>query len=130
KVKTVPQLLDTYYNSIGRNGTFLLNFPIMPDGTIHPTDVKHAIEMGKVVKQTFAVNLAKKARAEASNTRGNSRKFGPGNAIDENKNTYWATDDNVNTASLTIDLKKPTLFNRFLAQEYIRLGQRVKGFTV
>ncbi|HEX7411223.1 MAG TPA: alpha-L-fucosidase, partial [Bacteroidales bacterium] len=28
KVKTVPQLMDTYYNSIGRNGSFLLNFPI------------------------------------------------------------------------------------------------------
>jgi len=34
------------------------------------------------------------------------------------------------TASLTIDLGKPTLFNRFLVQEYIRLGQRVKAFTV
>lgn len=130
KVKTVPQLLDTYYNSIGRNGTFLLNFPIRPDGTIHPTDVKHAIEMGKVVKQTFAVNLAKKAKAEASNTRGDSKKFGPQNAVDDKKDTYWATDDNVNKASLTIELKKPTLFNRFLAQEYIQLGQRVKGFTV
>lgn len=130
KVKTVPQLLDTYYNSIGRNGTFLLNFPIMPDGTIHPTDVKHALEMNKVIKQTFAVNLAKGAKTGASNTRGGSRKFGPENTVDGNKDTYWTTDDGTHTASLTIDLGKPTLFNRFMAQEYIRLGQRVKGFTV
>lgn len=130
KVKTVPQLLDTYYNSIGRNGSFLLNFPIMPDGTIHPTDVKHALEMGKVVKETFAVNLAEKATAEASNTRGGSAKFSPQNTVDKNKDSYWATDDNVTKASLIMDLKKPTLFNRFLVQEYIRLGQRVKGFTV
>ena len=46
------------------------------------------------------------------------------------KNTYWATDDNVTKASLTIDFGKPTTFNRFLVQEYIRLGQRVKAFTV
>jgi alpha-L-fucosidase len=130
KVKTVPQLLDTYYASIGRNGTFLLNFPIMPDGTIHPTDVKNAVEMGKVIKQTFAVNLAKGAKTEASNTRGGSPKFGPENVVDGKKETYWATDDHTNTASLTIDLKKPTVFNRFLAQEAIRLGQRVKGFKV
>jgi alpha-L-fucosidase len=51
-------------------------------------------------------------------------------AIDGDKNTYWATDDNIKTASLTIDLAKPTKFNRFLVQEYIRLGQRVKAFTV
>ena len=31
---------------------------------------------------------------------------------------------------LTIDFGKPTTFNRFLVQEYIRLGQRVKAFTV
>lgn len=130
KVKTVPQLLDTYYNSIGRNATFLLNFPIMPDGTIHPTDVKNAMEMGKVVKQTFAVNLANQAKVEASNARGGAKEFGPQNAVDGKKDTYWAIDDGVIKASLTIDLKKPTLFNRFLAQEYIRLGQRVKGFTV
>ena len=130
KVKTVPQLLDTYYNSIGRNGTFLLNFPIMPDGRIHPTDVKHAEETAKVIKQTFAVNLARKAKAEATNTRGGASKFGPQNAVDDDKDSYWATDDSVKSASLTIDLGKPTLFNRFLTQEYIRLGQRVKSFKV
>ena len=27
KVKTLPQLLDIYYNSIGRNGSLLINFP-------------------------------------------------------------------------------------------------------
>lgn len=130
KVKTVPHLLDTYYNSIGRNGSFLLNFPIMPDGRIHPTDVEHALEMAKVVEQTFAVNLAKGAKAEASNTRGGSAEFGPAKAVDDDKHSYWATDDGVKSASLTIDLGKPTLFNRFLAQEYIRLGQRVRGFKV
>ncbi len=40
KVKTLPQLMDTYYNSIGRNGTLLLNFPIMPNGLIHELDEK------------------------------------------------------------------------------------------
>ena len=50
--------------------------------------------------------------------------------VDGNKKTYWATDDDVTKASLTIDFGKPTTFNRFLVQEYIRLGQRVKAFTV
>ena len=31
---------------------------------------------------------------------------------------------------MTIDFGKPTTFNRFLVQEYIPLGQRVKSFTV
>jgi len=130
KVKSVPQLLDTYYNSVGRNATFLLNFPILPDGSIHPTDVKHATEMNHVIEQTFAVNLAQGARAEATNTRGGAKHFEPKNTLDRRPDTYWATDDGVSKASLTLDLRKPTLFNRFLVQENIRLGQRVRAFTV
>jgi alpha-L-fucosidase len=130
KVKTVPCLMETYYNSIGRNGSLLLNFPIMPNGLIHPNDEKAALGFAKAVKESFAVNLAENMKVEASNVRGNAKKFGSAMAVDNKKDTYWATDDSVMTASLTIDLGKPTLFNRFMAQEYIRLGQRVKGFTV
>jgi alpha-L-fucosidase len=130
KVKTVPHLMDTYYNSIGRNGSLLLNFPIMPNGLIHPNDEKAALGLAKAVKEAFTVNLALKTKAIASNVRGNSKQFDAGKAIDGGKQTYWATDDDVTKASLTIDLGKPTTFNRFLVQEYIVLGQRVKGFSV
>lgn len=130
KVKTLPHLMNIYYNSIGRNGTLLLNFPIMPNGLIHEKDEKAALDFATTVKASFAVNLAENMNANASNVRGNTKEFGAAMAIDGNKDTYWATDDDVTTASLTIDFGKPTLFNRFLVQEYIRLGQRVKAFTV
>lgn len=130
KVKTLPELMETYYNSIGRNGTFLLNFPIMPNGLIHKNDEKAALELAKAIKEAFAVNLAKKIKIEASNNRENSPVFGADKSLDGDKETYWATDDNINTASLTLYFDKPTTFNRFLVQEYIRLGQRVKSFTV
>lgn len=130
KVKTLPQLMDTYYNSIGRNGTLLLNFPIMPNGLIHPNDEKAALDLAKAVKEAFAVNLVESAKAEASSVRGNAKEFGAIMAIDSEKETYWATDDSIKTASLTIDFGAPTNFNRFMAQEYIRLGQRVKAFTI
>jgi alpha-L-fucosidase len=130
KVKTLPHLMDIYYNSIGRNGTLLLNFPIMPNGLIHPNDEKAALEFAQAVNEVFTLDLAVNKKAEASNVRGNEKKFGADKAIDSDKDSYWATDDSVTTASLTIDFGKPTTFNRFLAQEYIRLGQRVKAFTI
>lgn len=130
KVKTLPQLMDTYYHSVGRNGTLLLNFPIMPNGLIHEKDEKAALEFAQAVKEVFAVNLVEKARVKASNIRGKSSKYNASKAIDADKETYWATDDGVNQAALTIRFSKPTAFNRFLVQEYIRLGQRVKAFTV
>jgi alpha-L-fucosidase len=99
KVKTVPQLMDTYYNSIGRNGSLLLNFPIMPDGLIHPNNEKAALGFAKAVKEAFAVNLAAKSKTTASNVRGQFKQFDAANAIDGNKETYWATDDDVTKAS-------------------------------
>ena len=130
KVKTLPQLMDTYYNSIGHNATLLLNFPIMPNGLINKRDEKAALDFAKAVKEAFAKNLAIKKKVTASNVRGNSKNFSADKSVDNNKNTYWATDDSVKEASLTIDFGKPTTFNRFLVQEYILLGQRVKAFSV
>lgn len=130
KVKTLPQLMDLYYNSIGRNGTLLLNFPIMPNGLIHQNDEKAVLDFAQEIKKVFAVNLAEKATVEASNAKGNKLDFKAPNVIDNDKNSYWTTDDNVKSASLLISFDKPMVFNRFLVQEYIKLGQRVKSFKL
>ncbi len=130
RVKSLPQLMDTYYSSEGRNGALLLNFPIDRHGLIHETDQQAVLAFARAVRQTLAVNLASGARATASNVRGHAVAFAAQKAIDEDPASYWATDDSVTTASLTLDLGRPITFNRFLVQEYIALGQRVKAFTV
>lgn len=130
KVKTLPHLLDIYYHSVGRGATLLMNFPVDPRGLIHETDVDQILKLSNALKADFAVNLAEKKDAEASNVRGNSKKYKASNVTDGDKETYWVTDDLVSEASLTIDLEEPTEFNRFLIQEYIRLGQRVQEFAV
>jgi len=130
RVKTLPQLMNIYYSSIGRNGTLLLNFPIDTRGLIHENDIKASRDFAVAIKETFDVNLAQKAKVSASNVRGNSEEFGAEKTIDGDKDTYWATDDGVTKASMIVDFGKPTTFNCFLVQEYIRLGQRVKAFTV
>lgn len=130
KVKTLPQLLDIYYNSIGRNGSLLINFPVDTRGLIHEKDVEQILKFGEAVKADFEINLAAGTKAEATNVRGNSKKYLAGNVTDGEAETSWATDDGVIQASLTIDLGEETEFNRFLVQEDIQLGQRVKKFTV
>lgn len=130
RVKTLPQLMDLYYNSIGRNATMLLNFPIQPNGLIHNTDEKNALAFAKAVRQAFAVDLARNIKVSASNVRANDKKYQPQNVNDNLQDTYWATDDSVTKASLTFNFKKPVTCNRFLVQEYIQLGQRVKSFAV
>ncbi|MDR6562375.1 alpha-L-fucosidase [Arcicella sp. BE140] len=130
KVKTLPQLMDTYYNSVGRNGTLLLNFPIMPNGLIHETDEKNVLAFAQARREAFSKNLLINTKNQATNVRGKSSQFAPQKAFDQNKESYWATDDSITKASLTMSFAKPTAFNRFLIQEPIWLGQRVKAFTL
>ncbi|MFV0482563.1 MAG: alpha-L-fucosidase [Bacteroidales bacterium] len=130
KVRTLPHMLDIYYNSIGRNASLLINFPVDTRGLIHEADVKRILELKKAIDADFATPLAKGKKVEAENVRGNAKKYAASNVTDGNPETYWASDDGVLSSSLTIDLGSPTEFNRFLAQEEIRLGQRVKKFSV
>ena len=99
-VKSLSKLMDTYYKSVGRNSCLLLNFPIAPNGRIHPTDSLRGIAFNKMIQEVFKTDLAKNA---------------------EVKNTGLET---------IIDFKKPTFFNRFVTEEDIRYGQRVKKFTL
>jgi len=130
KVKSVKQLVDIYYHSIGRNASFLLNFPVDRRGLIHERDVEQLMKMVEVIRLDFQIDLAWEARVEASQVRGGSRKFDAHRVVDDNPDTYWATDDSVLSASLTFDFGNETTFNRFLVQEYIPLGQRVKEFSL
>ena len=132
KVKPISHLVDIYYNSIGRNSNLLLNFPVDTRGLIHPADSARLMELVAVIERDFSTNIFEGKKAEASHVRGNASVYGAQNAIDGDPETYWATDDviNSNSASIIIDLGQKTAFNRFLIQEYIRLGQRVKAFTL
>ena len=130
KVKSVPHLVDTYYKSVGRNATLLLNLPVMPNGLIHAKDEDAVLGMAEAIKVSLAQNVAAKATVHATNTRGGAPSFQATNAVDHSPETYWATDDHVTAASLTLELDRPTPVNRFLVQEHIRLGQRVKAFNL
>ncbi len=130
QVKTLPQLLDIYYHSIGRNASLLVNFPVDTRGLIHEKDAEQIQKLADAIKADFAVDLAKYRSVSASNFRGNSRKYKAENVSDGNPETSWATDDSVTRASLLIDFYQPTGMNRFLVQEDIRLGQRVKEFML
>ena len=130
KVKTPEQLFQIYLTSVGRGSTLLLNVPPDRRGLFHENDVKALKGFRQLLNKEFAVNLAKGKKVTASNYRGNAKEYSPSHMTDGNRNTYWATDDNVPTGSFEIDLGKSATIKYVLLQEYIRLGQRVKSFTV
>ncbi|MEP6928807.1 MAG: alpha-L-fucosidase [Flavobacterium sp.] len=130
KVRPLDEMVDIYYESIGRNANLILNLPVDRRGLVHENDVARLKELVATIKADFKTELLAKSKVTASNVRGNNAEFGAKNVIDGNKNTYWATDDAVKTASIEFEFDKPTAIDRILLQEYIKLGQRVRAFTV
>ena len=126
QVKTVEQLMDLYYNSVGHNANLLLNFPVNQEGRIPSIDSANAVQWHEKLQKEFADNLLKDCKVTASNTRG--RRFNAKQVLDDEYTRYWATDDGVTHAELIFDFPETTAFNRLMLQEYIPLGQNVEAF--
>jgi alpha-L-fucosidase len=128
KVKTVDQLTDLYYRSVGHNANFIINFPIDKEGLVYPTDSANIVDMYQRISSELKTNLLVGAKIKASDVRG--KIFSVNALTDGVYDTYWATNDGVVKADLNITFKHPTRLNRMKIQEYIPLGQRVKSFIV
>jgi alpha-L-fucosidase len=62
RVKSVPELLDVYYNSVGKNSVLLLNVPPDRRGLIHETDAGRIREFRKALDTTFGNDLARSGK--------------------------------------------------------------------
>jgi alpha-L-fucosidase len=129
-VKSPQKLLDIYLASVGRGSNLLLNVPPDRRGLINEKDVESLKGFKALLDKEFKTNLAYKAPVSSTTFRGNSRRFQASNVTDGKKETYWATDDNVKSGSLEVNLRRPQRVKYILLQEYIKLGQRVKSFSV
>ena len=114
---SAERTFQMYLETVGRNATLILN---------------RLKEFGTMLKSRFKTNLAKTATVEATNTRANgaTRTYVVNNLIDENPDTYWAAEDDVKDVTLTFKWNSPQTVRYVTLQEYVRLGQRVKSFSI
>jgi alpha-L-fucosidase len=132
KVRTAQNLVDLYYASVGRGASFLLNLPPDRRGRIHDNDVGALRAFRRILTATFAKDLAAAGKVSASNVRGSGRdrRFLAQNLLDGKRDTYWATDDQVTTPELVLDLGRDVTFNVVRLREYLPLGQRVEAVAL
>lgn len=101
KVRSVENLVDIYFQSVGRNSVLLLNIPPDTRGLLHEVDVQRLASLRRYIDETFDENLIKSKEWKADN--GTSKEF---------------------------KVRKDEEFDTFLISEDISKGQRVEGFTV
>lgn len=130
QVKTPDELFEIYLKSVGRGANMNLGLAPMPAGYLHANDVKSLEAFGRKVEKTFENNLAEGAQIKASNVRGNSDKFGTKWLLDDDRYSYYASDDDVLEPELEITLPSEQAFNIIRLRENIKLGQRLDSVSI
>ena len=130
--RTLTNLAEMYFRSVGHNATLLLNVPPNNEGKVDKAIQDRVVEFGQNVQDTFRTNLAKAdgTTITASNVRRNDIDFKPGNAVDDDDATYWTTDDGTTSGSLTIKWDSAKRFDVVSIEEAIQNGQHINSYKV
>ena len=128
--KNAEQLAKIYFESVGRGSPLLLNVPPDKRGLLADEDIESLKGFREILDNTFSTDYLASGSAEASEVRGNAKKFSAENVTDGDYDTYWTMDDGKTTGSVTVTLDTPSIIDVIEVQEYIPLGQRIKSFDV
>ena len=113
KVRSPKNLVNLYYQSVGRNSLLLLNIPPNNEGLFEASDIKAIKEFRSILNETFAKNLAS-IKADKRLT-------------DKKLNTFVPLKTNV---PLVVSFGKKVSFDRVMLQENIANGQKIKSGLV
>ena len=129
---SAERLFQMYLETVGRNATLILNLPPDKSGSLPPATVNVMTDLGKLLTKRLGTDLARNAKVTVSEERkaGAARNYVATNLTDDNKDTYWAPNDGTTTATITLQWDEPQTVRYVSMMEYIKLGQRVKGFTI
>lgn len=103
QVRSLANLVNIYYRSVGCNSVLLLNIPPDRRGLIHEADVQRIKELSDYIGKTFAEDYVAEPTALWQAQMGRSKEY---------------------------DVKPGALVNTFLIQEDIAQGQRMEDFLV
>jgi alpha-L-fucosidase len=104
RVRTADQLVDLYFQSVGRNAKLLLNVPPTKDGLLHETDVSQLGLFRRELDVMFADDAAAGRRVA------------------------WRTGDKTATAEVELSRSQPIGIIRI--EENIALGQTIANYVV
>jgi alpha-L-fucosidase len=128
RAKSATDLINVFYQSVGRNGNMLLNLSPDKRGLIPENQLAPLRQMAQVVNDTFAADLAAGGKLSADS-------FNPANppsrALDGNLDTWWEAARGQTNGTLTLTLPNPVTFDVISLQEAVdHRSQRVESFVI
>jgi alpha-L-fucosidase len=120
-LKSVPELISTYEQTVGHGGQLVLG--IAPDrrGLLPEADVKRLQEFGNAVRKEYGNNLvARHARTTPELER----------ALDGNPDTFWSAPPGSHHAILDMSFDRPVTFDCVLTMEWLNAGQHIQKYSI
>ncbi len=127
------RIFRMYLETVGRNATLILNLPPDRSGLIPKATADSLIEAGRLIRERLGQkDYAKSAKVKADAVRksGKHRSYKAANLTDDIYDTYWATDDDIRTATVEFEWKHPKTLRYVDIMEYIPKGQRIRKFHI
>jgi alpha-L-fucosidase len=120
-LKTVPELMSIYEQTVGHGGQLVLG--IAPDrrGLLPEVDVQRLKEFGAAVHDRYGENLvAQHVKATSEQEL----------ALDGNPDTFWSAPAGSHHATVEVKFDIPITFDRALIMEWINAGEHIEKYCL
>ncbi|HKW30040.1 MAG TPA: discoidin domain-containing protein [Verrucomicrobiae bacterium] len=126
--RSLSQLFDIFYTSVGRNANLILNLSPDRRGLIPDDQLETLSRLSQLVNDTFATNLAAGGHITADSS---DPATSPSLALDGNIDTWWQAAPGRTNGTVTLALPKPVTFDVVSLQEAVdHCGQRIESFAI
>ena len=120
-LKSVSELIDSYENSVGHGGQWMLGVAPNNKGLLDESDVRRLNELGTAIEERYSKNLAKTHLPVDDNV---------ARALDGDNGTFWSAPAGSHAATLEVKFAKPITFDHALTMEWLNEGQNVQQYRV
>lgn len=124
--KSLEELVEIYFHSVGRGMPLLLNIPPNQDGLFDGKDIERLYEFAAYRNELYKEDLALGAKVSGPAL---SADFACHHLTDGLETSSWASDVDL-PIQLELDLGAPKTFDVLELREDLKLGQRIAAFHV
>ena len=124
--KSLEELVEIYFHSVGRGTPLLLNIPPNQDGLFDAKDIERLYEFAAYRNELYKEDLALGAEVSGPAL---SADFACHHLTDGFETSSWASDADL-PIQLELDLGSPKTFDVIELREDLKLGQRIAAFHV
>lgn len=132
-IRSLNNLMNIYYTSIGGNSLFLLNIPPDTRGLIHENDAKRLQELGNAINSAFA-HEAKVIRviapeAEGNNSAENVLTYAYNKETNETL-SYYTPIEELQEYNITLQFDKKYNIDKVRIVENVSFSQRIEKYSI